>query len=143
MAAPACQVIGGDGLAVQGIGDGGGDGQRLVGVALPAVVALHVLGVGQGGPGLLGGVGIIAAVLLADDDLLGAAVSVGDDVHGLTAAGGGGDGGGGLRRGGISGIALLVIVVGGKGGDACQTAHQGHRQRCGDELILLFHKLTS
>lgn len=133
MAAFARQIFGGDGLAVQRVGDGGGDGQRLVGGTLPAVVTLYVLGVGQRGLGLLRGVGVVLAVLLTDNDLPGAAVGIGDDVYRLSGCGGGAfRGGPGLCR--LGGRTVGVLLVGGKGGDTGQTAGQYRCQPKSDDL---------
>ena len=143
MAAFACQCIGGDGLAVQRIGDSHGDGQRIVGGTLPAVVTLDILRIGQGGLCLFGGLGVAAVVLLADDDFFSAAVGTGDHIYRLAAADDGSRGFSvGLIRGGSRFGLAGLLVSRGKGGDTGQRAHQSHRQYDGNDLFA-FHKLTS
>ena len=123
LAALARQLAGGDGLAVQGVVDAHAHRQLLLDGAGPAVV-LHLLGVVQALDGLLslGGQGVLDPV--ADQDLLGAAVGSGHDVHRLILDGLRVGGGGGRRHGG-RGLGIIGVLAHGVGGDA--GGAYGHR----------------
>ena len=123
LAALARQLAGGDGLAIQSVVDTHAHRQLLLEGAGPAVV-LHLLGVVQALDGLLslGGQGVLDPV--ADQDLLGAAVGSGHDVHRLILDGLRVGGGGGRRHGG-RGLGIIGVLAHGVGGDA--GGAYGHR----------------
>ena len=123
LAALARQLAGGDGLAVQGVVDAHAHRQLLLDGAGPAVV-LHLLGVVQALDSLLGLGGQSVLDPVADQDLLGAAVGGGHDVHRLILDGLRVGGGGGRRHGG-RGLGIIGVLAHGVGGDA--GGAYGHR----------------